>query len=98
MLPASKNQFIFRSNSGVELVILLGQDSFKLDGLGIESRVKLNEEVKAGDTLFDLDLKRFTTENIDKHIVISTTNFSSLKNIKDRSTEAIQGQKLFELN
>lgn len=98
MLPASKNQFIFRSNSGVELVILLGQNSFKLDGLGIESRVKLNEEVKAGDTLFDLDLKRFTTENIDKHIVISTTNFSSLKNIKDRSTEAIQGQKLFELN
>ncbi|WBP84147.1 PTS glucose transporter subunit IIA [Mycoplasmopsis edwardii] len=97
MMPANKNQFIFSSKEGVELVVVLGQDSYKLDGIGLEPKVKLNEEVKAGTLLFELNLKKFDSENIDKHIVVSTTKFSSLNNIEEVASKAEKSKQLFKL-
>ncbi|MCU4706325.1 PTS glucose transporter subunit IIA [Mycoplasma sp. CSL7503-lung] len=97
-MPASKTQFIFKTNCDVELIVLIGQDSYKLDGLGIEGKVALNEEVKAGDTLFVVDLEKFTNEKIDKTLIISTTSDSRLKKVTETEELAVSGKKLFKLS
>ncbi|MBN4083305.1 PTS glucose transporter subunit IIA [Mycoplasma sp. CSL10137] len=97
-MPASKTQFIFKTNCDVELIVLIGQDSYKLDGLGIEGKVSLNEEVKAGDTLFVVDLEKFTNEKIDKTLIISTTSDSRLKKVIELEELAVSGKKLFKLS
>ncbi|WP_027121158.1 PTS glucose transporter subunit IIA [Mycoplasma leonicaptivi] len=97
MLPANKNQFIFNSVCGNELVVILGLDSYKLNGIGINFKVKLNETVEAGQEIVELNLDNFKNENIDNHIVLSTTQFSKLNNISDLANKAQVSEKLFVL-
>ncbi|QKT05427.1 PTS glucose transporter subunit IIA [Mycoplasma sp. OR1901] len=97
-MPGSKTQFIFKTNCDVELIILIGQESYKLDGLGIEGKASLNEEVEAGKPLFVVDLEKFTNENIDKTLIISTTSDSRLKTVSELEKTAVSGQKLFKLS
>ncbi|WP_322960761.1 PTS glucose transporter subunit IIA [Mycoplasmopsis cynos] len=97
LLTANKNQLIFSSKEHIEVVMVLGLNSYKLDGIGIEAKVKANQEVKAGEVLFELDLAKFENENIDKHIIICATESSLLNKIKNLSVDAKRGVELFEL-
>ncbi|RIV16657.1 PTS glucose transporter subunit IIA [Mycoplasmopsis gallopavonis] len=97
MLPASKNQLIFTAPCGAEVVMLLGQDSHKLDGIGFEAHFGLNASVKQGETLISLDLSRFAAEKIDNHLVFVVTPDSKLQTIVELGQTAIAGQKLFKL-
>ncbi|SJZ67059.1 PTS glucose transporter subunit IIA [Mycoplasmopsis verecunda] len=98
MMPANKSQFIL-SNSTLEIeaVIVLGKDSYKLDGIGFESFVKLNDSVKAGDKLFELDLNRFNNENINKDVLFVLTQDSKLQKITNLKSEARVNDILFTL-
>ncbi|QNM93712.1 PTS glucose transporter subunit IIA [Mycoplasma sp. Pen4] len=98
MLPANKTQIIFSNvESGVEAMMLFGLNSYKLDGIGFESFVTLNQTVKAGDKLFELDLTRFTNENVDKHLFFALTADSSMQNIDELQTNANVGKHLFTI-
>ncbi|MEA4191328.1 PTS glucose transporter subunit IIA [Mycoplasma sp. 2248] len=84
MQPASKSQVILSNTSlGVEAVIVFGLNSYKLDGIGMDAKVSLNQEVKSGDELIVLDLNRFKAENIDQEIIFALTTDSKLQNFKN---------------
>lgn len=97
MLPASKNQFLFTNSHGVELVIVIGLDSYKLNGIGINLLAQVNSEVAAGQNLFELDLDQFANEKIDTRIIICASYSSSLTKIANQATEAKTGSSLFDL-
>ncbi|MFV8472007.1 PTS glucose transporter subunit IIA [Mycoplasma sp. AA7A] len=98
MMPANKSQIILsNSSNGVEAVILFGKDSYKLDGIGFKAFVALNDSVKAGDKLFELDLNRFNNENINKDVLFVLTQDSKLQEITNLEANATVGKKLFIL-
>ncbi|WLP85329.1 PTS glucose transporter subunit IIA [Mycoplasma seminis] len=98
MMPANKSQIILSNpTSGAEAVILFGKDSYKLDGIGFTAFVALNDSVKAGQKLFELDLERFDNENINKDVLFVLTEDSKLQEIKSLATEAKVGKDLFTL-
>ncbi|MFV8481041.1 PTS glucose transporter subunit IIA [Mycoplasma sp. 653B] len=98
MMPANKSQIILsNSSNGVEAVILFGKDSYKLDGIGFKAFVALNDSVKAGDKLFELDLNRFNNENINKDVLFVLTQDSEFQEISNLEANATVGKKLFTL-
>ncbi|MHA3826045.1 PTS glucose transporter subunit IIA [Mycoplasma sp. BRA285] len=98
MMPANKSQIILsNSSNGAEAVILFGKDSYKLDGIGFKSYVALNDSVKAGDKLFELDLTRFNNENINKDVLFVLTEDSKFQEISSLEAKATVGKKLFTL-
>ncbi|MFV8400995.1 PTS glucose transporter subunit IIA [Mycoplasma sp. 005V] len=98
MMPANKSQIILsNSSNGVEAVILFGKDSYKLDGIGFKAFVALNDSVKAGDKLFELDLNRFNNENINKDVLFVLTQDSKFQEITNLEAKATVGKKLFTL-
>ncbi|BBU47541.1 PTS glucose transporter subunit IIA [Mycoplasmopsis felis] len=96
-VPANKNQFIFKSNNGVELLVLIGLDSHKLNGIGFISKVQPNTEVKSNQVIMQIELEKFVKENIDTHLIITITSDSRLKNITQLESNSILGKKLFKL-
>ncbi|QGZ97560.1 PTS glucose transporter subunit IIABC [Mycoplasma sp. NEAQ87857] len=97
MMPANKNQIIFKSHEGIEVVIVAGLNSYKLDGIGIDAKFNLNDNVKKQEVLLELNLNKFDQENIDKHIIITTTNDSVLQNVTSMADKALAGEVLFKL-
>ncbi|WP_426461583.1 PTS glucose transporter subunit IIA [Mycoplasma hafezii] len=98
MMPANKTQVILTSPCGVETVILIGQDSAKLDGIGFDVHYNLNDMVPAGKAIMTLNLNKFREEQADNHIVISTTADSRLQSVSEVATQAKAGEKLFKLS
>lgn len=97
-LPASKNQFLFATKCGIEVIIILGQDSYKLNGIGINLLAPVNTELKAGQDLFELNLDQFSKEQIDTHIIICATHSSSLQTVVNKAQQQVKvGQNLFDL-
>ncbi|VEU70309.1 PTS glucose transporter subunit IIA [Mycoplasmopsis glycophila] len=97
MMPATKNQILLSASNGAEVVLLLGQDSHKLDGIGFDAHYGLNSFVEQGKSLVTLDLNRFKSENIDNKFVFVLTQDSKFQTIEELVKEAKSGQKLFQL-
>ncbi|WP_051789183.1 PTS glucose transporter subunit IIA [Mycoplasma buteonis] len=98
MMPANKTQLIFTSANGVETVMVIGKDSAKLDGIGIDAHFGLNDSVSRGQVLMTVNVEKFKEENVDNNFIISTTSDSKFQILSDTSTQAIAGEKLFKLN
>ncbi len=54
--PDSGHAYGIATPDGVEVLIHVGIDTVNLQGKGFTTHVKLNQEVKAGDPLVDVDL------------------------------------------
>lgn len=88
MLPANKNQFILKGDFGAEIVVLIGLDSYKLNGIGFEDALPLNSKVLAGEKIMSVNLRKMKEENLDTHLVIAATGDSQYKKLKDLRPEA----------
>lgn len=62
-----------------EYLIHLGIDTVQYEGKGFKTHVKLDQEVKKGDLLVDVDLAFFTENHVDMTCPILVTNANNRK-------------------
>ncbi|MGV2393310.1 UNVERIFIED_CONTAM: glucose PTS transporter subunit IIA [Campylobacter lari] len=70
----SKHAFGIQCKNGLEVLVHIGIDTVKLNGLGFNSNIKLNQDVKKGDLLATLDLKRIENTDIQSDVIIVVTD------------------------
>ncbi|ADE19791.1 glucose PTS transporter subunit IIA [Mycoplasma crocodyli] len=83
----SKHAYGIQCESGLELLIHIGIDTVKLGGLGFTSYVKLNDNVKKGDKLVSVDVKKIISEGLNPNVIVVITPDSKLQNIKQKDDQ-----------
>ncbi|TDV24069.1 PTS system D-glucosamine-specific IIC component [Mycoplasmopsis mustelae] len=97
MMTAAKNQFIYHSDCGLEVVILVGLDADKLSGIGFETINKINTELKAGETLLNLNMEKIVAANLDIHLIICSIDDAKFQILQKPNSTISQGEKIFSL-
>ena len=67
--------------NGVELMIHIGIDTVRLNGEGFECLVEKGQELKAGDTIVNVDLDLIKKKGYDTSIAVVVLNTKEFKNI-----------------
>lgn len=75
----TKHAIGLTSKGGLELLIHLGIDSFKLNGEGIEYRVVEGDHFQTEDVLGEIDFDVFHQNNISIETPIVITNMTNIK-------------------
>ncbi len=84
------------SDSGVEMLIHIGQDTVQLEGEGFEAFVKQNDRVKKGQKLVEVDLKFVESKGYSLQTPVIITNSKDLLDIiETEKTQIHAGDELF---
>jgi len=78
----TKHAIGLKSSSGAEILIHVGIDSINLQGKGLETFVKVGDQVKVGDLLLQYDKSVFEKNNIDDITIVALSNSDNFSNIK----------------
>lgn len=70
----TKHAFGIVSPEGLEVLVHIGVDTVKMNGLGFTSTIKQNEEVKHGQLLATIDLKKIKEANATSDIIVVVTD------------------------
>lgn len=70
----SKHGILFKTNTGVELLIHIGLDTMKLNGKYFKSYVSNGTEVNLGDLLLEFDISSLNKEGYNLITPIVVTN------------------------
>lgn len=79
---------------GVEILIHIGIDSVKLDGVAFTSMVKKGDKVDAGDVLCNVDLDLLKKLNIDitSPVIITSGSMDNIKRLTLSTGDAVAGE------
>ncbi len=69
------------SDSGLEVLIHIGQDTVQLEGEGFKSYIKQGDKVKVGDHLLDIDIKLIESKGYSLETPIVITNSEDILDI-----------------
>lgn len=70
----TKHAFGIKSPSGVEVLVHIGVDTVKLNGIGFKSTIKQNDKVKRGELLSTMDLKKVNKKGASSDVIIIVTD------------------------
>ena len=73
----SKHGILFKTNTGVELLIHIGLDTMKLNGKYFKSHVSNGTEVNLGDLLLEFDINSLNKEGYNLITPIVVTNIDN---------------------
>ena len=73
----SKHGILFKTNTGVELLIHIGLDTMKLNGKYFKSPVSNGTEVNLGDLLLEFDINSLNKEGYNLITPIVVTNIDN---------------------
>ncbi|WP_036464535.1 PTS glucose transporter subunit IIA [Mycoplasmopsis sturni] len=93
LMPASRHQLILKHPNGLEVLMLFGLDSYKLNGIGLNSKVQVNKTISQGSDLMEIEFDRLANDKLDSHIVFIVTNDSELKKIQINSKNVKTGEE-----
>lgn len=86
------------SDSGIELLIHVGIDTVKLDGVPFTAHVKEGDRVKAGDLLLEFDRQAILDAGYDLATPIIISNSDDYRNVEIVSTSVVDaGQPLLSV-
>ncbi|VEU75205.1 PTS system, glucose/glucosamine/beta-glucoside-specific, IICBA component [Mycoplasmopsis maculosa] len=77
----SKHAYGIQNKNGLEVLLHIGTNTNKLNGLGFESNIKLNDEVKQGQLIATLDLSKVKELNLDPSVIVIVTSLEHKKNL-----------------
>lgn len=99
MITETSHAIGIKSDTGVELLIHIGIDSFKLEGRGFKVLVENGQKIKANDVLIEFDATVFEEANIDPTVIIVITNSNDFEqiNIQQKTGQIETNQVLFEI-
>lgn len=80
----TKHAIGLEDENGTEMLIHIGLETVDLNGKGFEAKVKVDDEVKAGDLLieFDLDEIKKTHDTITPVLIVNADEFSQINAVK----------------
>ncbi len=76
MIANTKHAFGIRTASGAEIMVHIGLDTVELNGQGFEVLVSVNDKVKKGDPVINIDRKFMEAKNIVLTTPLVVTNSS----------------------
>lgn len=79
-IASTYHAYGIQADDGTEILVHIGVDTVKLNGKGFENLVKVNEEVKAGTPLCNVDLPYIRENGCDTDIIILLTDPTSCGN------------------
>ena len=79
MITDTKHAIGLTDENGVEILIHIGLDTVSLEGDGFETKVKINQKVKVGDTLIEFDLNKIREKGLSEESVLLISNADILK-------------------
>lgn len=79
---------------GLEMLIHIGFDTVNLNGEGFDAKVKMNDHVKAGDTLITFDLEGLKAKGYDMTTPIIITNSNDYKSIEPAKLGSIHNKEV----
>ena len=97
VIAPTKHCIGITSDDGIELLLHFGLDSFKTDGKGFKYCVSVNDYVKSGQKLGDIDLNFFKEQQIDMTTPVIILNDKGKKidcNVIEKGIQ--KGETLFE--
>ncbi len=74
----TSHAFGIQTADGLEILVHIGINTVELNGRGFKSRVKLNQNVKTGQPLCDVDLSFLTQNKLDTSVIVLITNIGDL--------------------
>jgi glucose-specific phosphotransferase system IIA component len=87
--PDSGHAYGIVTPQGVQLLIHVGLDTVRLAGKGFDQHVTVNQEVKAGDPLVDIDLDLIQNAGYSLLTPVVVTNAHTLGEITAVAQEAV---------
>ncbi|UUD35773.1 PTS glucose transporter subunit IIA [Mycoplasmopsis caviae] len=74
MTYPTKHAYGIVNESGLEVLVHIGIDTVKLNGLGFETNLKQNDKVEKGQLLATVDLKKLKNSKICSDVIILITD------------------------
>lgn len=74
MLFPTKHALGIKMEDGQEVMIHIGIDTVKLDGMGFKQLINLNSKVKIGTPLIELDMDYLKAQDVDLSVIVIMTN------------------------
>lgn len=71
--------YALKSNDGLELLIHVGIDTVNLKGQGFDNKVELNQKLKAGDLISNIDIDFIASKGYSLHTPIVIMNHENFK-------------------
>lgn len=97
VVPETGHAVGIRSDAGEEILIHVGIDTVKLNGVGFDVHVSNGDRVKTGDRLIDFDLEAITNAGISTVTPVVISNAKSRADVRLLATDTVlAGEPLFE--
>ena len=98
MVYPTKHAIGLRLDNGCELLLHFGTDTVKLNGVGFEVLVKLNQRVKKGDLLWNADLEYIKSNSTNENILLVITKMEGNYNIEKKYGEIKRGVTILKIS
>lgn len=79
----TKHALGITTDKGLEVLIHMGIDTVELKGASFDVFVKMNQEIKAGDKLAQIDLDKIKQAGLSDTIIVVYTNMDLLNSVSD---------------
>lgn len=86
-----------KTTNGVEILIHLGIDTVSLNGEGFETKVKVSQEVKAGQLLGSFNIDYIKAHHLDPTVMVLITNSKDFKNIETAEGKVDSGKEIIAI-
>ncbi|MEE3928465.1 glucose PTS transporter subunit IIA [Mycoplasmopsis ciconiae] len=94
MIWPSKHAYGLKDKNGLEILIHIGINTTKMNGLGFESYVTLNQSIKKNQPLAKVDVKKIKESGYNPNVIVVLTNDSKFKKFENIPSEAVFEEKL----
>ncbi|OSM25636.1 hypothetical protein B6S41_01640 [Enterococcus faecalis] len=88
MITETKHAIGLKSDSGIELLIHVGVDTFKMNGEGFSLNVKKNQRIYKGNLMLTFDKSAIVAKGLDPAVIIVITNSSNYDTISDNQLKS----------
>ncbi|RVU71334.1 MULTISPECIES: PTS glucose transporter subunit IIA [Lactobacillus] len=86
----TKHAIGIKTNEGLEVLIHLGLDTVELKGMPFSVLIEQGDQVKAGQQLGTMDLKKISDQGYDDTCIVVYTNMDLLKSVSPIEGQAVQ--------
>ena len=81
MIFPTKHALGIKTDVGIEILIHIGIDTVKMNGEGFDLKVMVNQKIKRGDVLIDVDFPLIEKNGFDTTVISVITNTEEFKDI-----------------
>ncbi|MDQ0360232.1 PTS sugar transporter subunit IIA [Breznakia pachnodae] len=87
MIFPTKHALGIKTEAGVEVLIHIGVDTVELDGEGFDAKVAVDQKVKRGDLLVNVDFPLIEKHGFDTTVINVITNTNDFKDVETLTGE-----------